>query len=185
MERNWLIISTKQKQEKQVAEYLTRKGIQNFCPFVKVARKHGSKSIIENQPLFTSFVFVSVNEAEMQIVRKSPSFVNTVYWLSKPIIVKQEDINAIKMMAENYLNIRLEKIKVCINEKISQVEENITDYKNNVMSVTHKGLTVTLPSLGYKIIGNREKSNEMVTQKNTLIRTLLPKLLNPGFLFGL
>lgn len=184
MERNWLIISTKQKQEKQVAEYLTRKGIQNFCPFVKVARKLGSKSIIENQPLFTSFVFVSVNETEIEIVRKAPSFVNTVYWLSKPIIVKQEEINAIKMMAENYLNIRLEKIKVCINEKISQVEENTTDYKNNVMSVTHNGLTVTLPSLGYKIIGNREKSAEAILQKGSVIKSLLPKLLNPGFLFG-
>ena len=184
MERNWLIISTKQKQEKQVAEYLTRKGIQNFCPFVKVARKLGSKSIIENQPLFTSFVFVSVNEMEMQIVKKAPSFVNTVYWLSKPIIIKQEEINAIKMMAENYLNIRLEKIKVCINEKISQVEENTTDYKNNVLSVTHKGLIVTVPSLGYKIIGNREKSDETILQKSSTFKSLLPKLLNPGFFFG-
>ena len=185
MERNWLIISTKQKQEKQVAEYLTRKGVQNFCPFVKVARKHGGKSIIESKPLFTSFVFVSVNETEMQTVKKAPYFVSTVYWLSKPIIIKQEEINAIKMMAENYLNIRLEKIEVCINEKISQVEENTTDYKNNVMSVTHKGLAVTLPSLGYKIIGNREKSDETILQKSSLIKSLLPKLLNPGFYFGL
>ena len=185
MERNWLIISTKQKQEKQVAEYLTRKGIQNFCPFVKVARKHGGKSIIESQPLFNAFVFVSVNETEMQTVKKAPSFVNTVYWLSKPIIIKQEEINTIKMMAENYLNIRLEKIKVCVDEKISQVEETFTDFKNNVMSVTHKGIAVTLPSLGYKIIGIREKSSETITQKNTVIKSLLPKLLNPGFLFGL
>ena len=184
MERNWLIISTKQKQEKQVAEFLTRKGIQNFCPFVKVARKHGSKNIVESQPLFTSFVFVLVTEMEMQIVKKAPSFVNTVYWLSKPIIIRQEEINSIKMMSENYLNIRLEKIKVCLNEKMSRVEENITEYKNNVLSVTHKGITVTLPSLGYKIIGNREKSDETILQKSSVIKTLLPKLLNPGFLFG-
>ncbi len=184
MERNWLIISTKQKQEENVVEYLTRKRIQNFCPFVKVARKQGSKNIIESQPLFTSFVFISVNETEMQIVKKAPSFVNMVYWLTKPIIIKQEEINAIKMMAENYLNIRLEKIKVCINDKISLTEENITNFKNNVLSVTHQGITVTVPSLGYKIIGNREKSNEMITQKNTLIRTLIPKILNPRFLFG-
>ena len=184
MERNWLIITTKQKQEKKVAEFLTKKGIQNFCPIVKVERKQGSKRIVEDQPLFTSFVFVSVNETEMQIVRKAPSFINMVFWLSKPIIIKQEEINAIKMMAENYLNIRLEKTKVCINENISLIEENITDFKSNVMSITHKGITVTLPSLGYKIIGNREKSNEPIKEKNTAFKTLIPKLMNPGFLFG-
>ena len=184
MKRNWLIISTKQKQEKKVVEFLTKKGIENFCPTVNVTRKLGSKSIVENQPLFTSFVFVSVNETEMQIVRNAPSVINMVYWLSKPIIITQEEINAIKMMAENYFNIKLEKTKVCINEKISLIEENITDFKNNVMSITHKGITVTIPSLGYKIIGNREKSNEITTQKNTVIKTLFPKLLNPGFLFG-
>jgi len=184
MERNWLIISTKQKQEQKVAEFLTKKGIQNFCPIVKVERKQGSKSILEDQPLFTSFVFVSVNETEMQTVRTAPFFVNLVYWLTKPVIIKQEEINAIKMMAENYLNIRLEKTKVCINENISLIEENITDFKNNVMSIAHKGLTVTIPSLGYKIIGNREKSNEIIIKKNTAFKTLLPKLMKPGFLFG-
>lgn len=185
MERNWLIISTKQKQEKKVAEFLTKKGIQNFCPFVKVVRKQGSKSIEEVQPLFTSFVFISVNETELQVVKNAPSFVNLVYWLTKPVIIKQEEINAINMMVENYLNIRLEKTKVCINEKISQMEENITDFKNNVLSITHKGITVTLPSLGYKIIGSREKAKENIEQKNTVFKTLLPKLMNPGFLFGL
>lgn len=184
MNRNWLIISTKQKQEKKVVEFLTKKGIENYCPIVNVTRKQGCKSILEILPLFTSYVFVSVNETEMHILSKAPSVINLVYWLSKPIIIKQEEINTIKMIVDNYLNITLEKTRVCIDENIRILEENITDFKNNVLIIKHKGIIVTLPSIGYKIIGCREKSTEITKQKNNVIDTMLPKLMKAGFLFG-
>jgi transcription antitermination factor NusG len=47
-------------------------------------------------PLFTSYVFVQLADAERSIVFKIPGVVRYLFWLGKPAIVREEEIATIK-----------------------------------------------------------------------------------------
>lgn len=185
MQRNWYVICTQNKQEKKVAALLTKKGIENFCPFTINEIKNVSRSSKEYGPLFKSYVFVNASEDEMGTIKKMPYVVNPLYWRSKPAIINGDEINAIKMLVENYSCMRLEKTTIKIDENIGVVERSITGYSNNVASVKHQGITVTLPTLGYSITTTRDKARAApVAEKRESFSSTLVRRLNPLVLFG-
>ena len=108
MQRNWYVICTKKKKEKKVVSVLNKKGIENFCPFTIKEVKNVSRSNKEFGPLFTSYVFVNVEASELPKLSKLAYVINPLYWKSSPAIISADEINAIKMMTDNYSSIVLE-----------------------------------------------------------------------------
>lgn len=184
MKRNWHVICTQKKSEKKVSLMLTKKGFENFCPFTIIERKTASRRSKEYGPLFSSFVFVNVSEKELEQIKKLPNVVNPLYWGSTPAIINQDEINAIKMMTENYSSIMPEKIAVKANENIGIVERKITGYNNNVTTIKHQGITVTLPTLGFSLTSEREKEQTTAPVKKESLSSSLARRLNPLVLFG-
>lgn len=184
MKRNWYLICTKKLQEKKVIESLTKKGIENYCPYTNMEKSlSASRKTTAHQPLFSSYVFVFISEDEITTVKKITDVVNMVYWKANPVIIDQDEIHAIRMMTGNYRSIKLEKTAVEIKEKVSIVEENTSSSNNQVLSIKHKGLTVTLPSLGYRMTAQRENMRNETPQEVVSGSSFLRRL-NPLFLFG-
>ncbi|MBL0359099.1 MAG: UpxY family transcription antiterminator [Chitinophagaceae bacterium] len=185
MQRNWYVICTQKRKEKKVATMLTKKGIENFCPLAIKEIKNVSRNSREYGPLFNSYVFIHVLESDVAMIKNLPNVINTLYWRSQPAIINPDEINAIKMMVENYTCMQLEKKAVIIGENIGIVERSITGISNNVTSIKHQGITVTLPTLGYSITAAREKARASpVTKPKESLTVALVKRLNPLFLFG-
>ncbi len=185
MERNWYLICTKKQREKRVTELLAKKGIENYCPFTMCENKiSGTKAITAYQPLFKCYVFVHITEEEIKLIKQTPHIVNVVYWKSKPAVISSQEINALKVMTDNYQRIKLEKTEVGSFEKFHFTEKNITTQHNNVFSIKHKGHVAVLPSLGYKITAQRERTEQKVIPVATTPASSLFKRLNPSFLFG-
>jgi transcription antitermination factor NusG len=185
MQRNWYLICTKKQQEKRVTELLAKKGVENYCPFTIMESKiSGTKKITVSRPLFNGYVFVHITEDEIQSVKKTPYITNMVYWKSKPVVVSEQEISTVKMMTENYHSIKLEKTAVGTLENFYFSEQNITTQHNNVFSIKHKGHAAVLPSLGYKISAQRERTEQKTLPKITAPANTLLKKLNPLFLFG-
>jgi hypothetical protein len=87
-------------------------------------------------------------------------------------------------MTSSYQRIKLEKTAITTLEKFYFSEKNITTQHNNVFSIKHKGHAATLPSLGYKMTAQRERTEQkVIPQINAPVNTLFKKL-NPLFLFG-
>lgn len=187
MERNWYVICTKQQQEKNAVKLLTKKGIKNYCPFTNVEMKKGNRVFVQHRPLFNSFIFVHIEATEIQSVKSLPGIVNMVYWKSQPVLVKEEEIDAVKLMEDNYMNIKLEKSNISINDKINFIEKNISDYQHRSVSIRHHGLTVSLPSLGYTMIAEREKEifEKDAVKENIKINGFFPKILSLFFSLGI
>ena len=184
MKRNWYLICTKKLQEKKVIESLTKKGIENYCPYTNMEKSlSASRKVTSYHPLFSSYVFVFISEDEITTVKKITDVVNMVYWKANPVIIDQDEIHAIRMMTGNYRSIKLEKTAVEIQEKVSIVEENTSSSNNQVLSIKHKGLTVTLPSLGYRMTAQRENMRNETPQEVVSGSSFLRRL-NPLFLFG-
>ena len=175
MERNWYVICTKQQQEKKVTALLTKMGIENYCPFTNVEKKMGATKIIIKEPLFKSYVFALLADSEISVVKSSPYIINTVYWKSKPVIMRQEEISAIKVMAESFLNIRIERAAICINDTIGNFKENIAEFGNTI-GVQQQRIAVTLNSIGYTLIANKENLKYSPLEKPSFAGGFFKKL---------
>src|SRR5919206_3366358 len=101
-EKKWYAIYTKPRWEKKVAELLTKKGIENYCPLNKVTRQWCDRKKTVHEPLFTSYVFVYVTQAEHLAVKQTNGFVTFVFWLGKPAVIRDEEIKTIKQFLSEY-----------------------------------------------------------------------------------
>lgn len=164
MQRKWYVICTQQKMEKKVSASLFKKGIENFCPFISIEKNYGTQKVRDYQPLFNSYVFACLNTAEAENIKHIPFVINFAYWKCAPVTISSEEINAIKMMAANYINITLKKSTVRAGENVAYIEQNITTYKEYYMTIQPYALKVMLPSLGFVMIAEREKAK--VTAEN-------------------
>jgi len=74
----WLAIYTKPRWEKKVNQLLKDKGIECYCPLNKVHRKWSDRIKTVEEPLFKSYVFVKVEDADRTKVRLTNGGVNFV-----------------------------------------------------------------------------------------------------------
>ncbi len=185
MERNWYVICTKKKKERKVAGILDKGGIENYCPFTILEIITVSRTSKEYGPLFSSYIFVKVQPEDLNEVKRMPYVVNTLYWKSEPAIINSDEINAIKMMCENYSTISVEKVAVSKNERVGVVERSITGYNNNTVLVQHQGISVNLPSLGYTLNAEREKEKTAAEKIREVEYTARANRFNPLVFFGI
>lgn len=150
--RKWYAVYTKPKWEKKVSELLNRRKIENFCPLNKVIRQWHDRKKIIMEPLFTSYVFVRLNDTDLLNAKTTDGVLNLVHWLSKPAIIRDEEIDTIKTFMSEYENIHLEKTKVSPNDTIRVIDGPLMSMEGNVLEVRNKSVKVLLPSLGFHIV---------------------------------
>jgi transcription antitermination factor NusG len=105
--KKWLVVYTKPRWEKKVHTSLVKKGIEAYCPLNKVRRKWSDRMKTIEEPLFKSYVFVKVEDAEMTEVRFVDGVLNYVYWNGKPAIVREEEIIEIKKFMSEYEDVEV------------------------------------------------------------------------------
>ena len=168
--KKWYAVYTKPRCEKKVADLLTKKGIENYCPLNRVQKQWSDRKKIILEPLFTSYVFVRIGAVEQLAVRQTSGILNFVYWLSKPAVIKNEEIEIIKRFLSEHTCITLEKVAVNVNDMVRIVTGPFMEQEGQVISVKSKTVKVMLPSLGYWMHAEVETANVKVIQENTLIR---------------
>jgi len=157
-EKKWYAVYTRSRCEKKVAELLTKRRIQTFCPLNKVLRQWADRKKLVSEPLFTSYVFVYTNEAEHLIIKQIDGVVNFVYWLGSPAIIKNEEIEAIKNFLDDYYDVKLEKINVNVFDKVRITDGFLMHREGDVLEVKTKTVKLFLPCLGYNITAEVSKS---------------------------
>ncbi len=108
----WYAVYTKAKMEKKVAELLTRKRLENYCPMNVVDKQWSDRRKPDAEPLFTSYVFVRIPESMMGVVRETEGIVNFVYWLGQPAVIHDADIEMIRRFMREHRTAMLEKIPI-------------------------------------------------------------------------
>jgi transcription antitermination factor NusG len=155
----WYAVHTRPRWEKKVADVLARKKIENYCPVNKVQRQWSDRKKIVLEPLFTSYVFVNIDESQQLAVRATEGVINFVYWLNKPAIIRNEEIDIIKRFLREHDNIQLEKVPVKINDTVQVISGALMDQKGQVVAVKNKMIKIILPSLGYMMCAEVEMQN--------------------------
>ena len=146
----WLVLITKPRFEKKVAERLRKMNIQVFLP-TKVEHKKWSDRIKKvESPLLPSTVFVQTSNTDRNKVFNVPGVVRYLFWLGKPAEVTEEEIETLKEVCTE--SVQLESVETL--KKGDEIEVNnlgSTPQKGVVKKVSGNTCWITLKRLGYVI----------------------------------
>jgi transcription antitermination factor NusG len=156
---NWYAVYTRPRWEKKVAENLTKRKIENYCPVTKVISQWSDRKKIVYMPLFTSYVFVRVNAIQLSEIRMVDGVINLVYWLGKPAIIRDLEIEMIKLFLNEHKTVQLEKTPVSLNDKVRIINGPLMEKEGSVVGISSNKVKLVLPSLGYLMIAEVAKEN--------------------------
>ncbi len=167
MEKFWYVIYTKSNCEKKVANLLTKLNFDHYCPMNKTIRQWSDRKKMLQVPLFKSYVFVHISEdALFKVKQVSTDIINFVYWLGKPAVVRNEEIEQIKLFLDRHMDVKLEKKPIHINDTVKVLSGAFVNMEGHVKSVEHNKVKLILPSLGYIMIAETSIQNIQVLQNN-------------------
>jgi len=153
---NWYALYTKPRNEKKVEEQLHKMGLEVFCPKVTVVKQWSDRKKKVSQPLIPSYVFIKIKEQERDLVFSVSGVVRYLFFLGKPAIIKESEINAMK----ETLNHDFKEVGVMDLEKGQKFTIEEGTFKGQEATfIEQKGnkIILRLESLGIKLI--LEKKN--------------------------
>ena len=167
--KKWFAVYTRPRWEKKVAESLTRSKIENYCPINKVVRQWSDRKKIVHEPLFTSYVFVRATEKEHLSLKKTDGVINLVYWLNKPAVIPDHEIDTIKLFLSEHTNVALQKTPINVSDKVRVLSGPLFEQEGQVVFVKSKTIKIALPSMGYLMYAEVETVNVEVIPETTII----------------
>lgn len=163
MEENnlhWFAVYTKPRWEKKVAGILEEKGIEIYCPLNKVIKQWSDRKKIVLEPIFKSYVFVRVPEAEKWELRNIHGIINFVYWLGKPARVKDEDIFTIRKFLNEFKDVQVEEVgQLEVNSKVRIKQGVLMNYHGILIELHGSRAKVRIESMGLQLSAQFDKKN--------------------------
>lgn len=146
----WFVVYTKSRNEKKVAELLQKNGVEVFCPLVKLKKNWSDRTKIIETPLFNSYVFVNLPEKDRNLVFNVPGVIRYLFWLKKPAIVKDSEIESLKaVLHETMDSFSIENYQIGDTVKIS--EGAFKGLDGVIEKQSNTKLHVILENVGIKI----------------------------------
>ena len=145
---NWYVLYTKPKWEKKVAEKLNQIGIECYCPLVTQIKQWSDRKKKVEVPLFNSYVFVQIADTERSSVFQVAGVIRYLFWLGKPAIVKDEEINIIKTNLEspNISDVSVSTLQV--GDKIKLESGAFSNQNAIVQEISNNYYILVLETLG-------------------------------------
>lgn len=163
--KKWYAVYTRPKWEKKVSQILTAKKIEAYCPLNKVQKQWSDRKKLSEEPLFTSYVFVHASPNEHLLIKAADGVINFVHWLGNPAVIKDDEIDTIRKFLGEYNNVKLEKADVNLNDRIRISGGLLGGQEGNVKEIKNSTVRVYLPSLGYQLLAEIEKTNITILKK--------------------
>ena len=153
--KNWFVLYTKPKQELRVVDELSKIGIYSYCPTVKMIKQYSDRKKKIERPLIPSYIMVYIEESKRKSVFSIPGIVRYLFWLGKPAIVHENEINIMKKHLEGvYSSISISKLicgqlyKITEGPLIGKTGKIVEMKKNKVkLELASIGMTVVLKPL--------------------------------------
>ena len=151
---------TKPRWEKKVAKLLDEKGIENYCPLNKVVKQWSDRKKVVMEPIFKSYVFVRVEDKEKFELKNISGILNFVYWLGKPAIVRDEDIDTIRKFLNEFGEVTVSEIdQLKVNAKVRVKQGIMMNYLGLLVEVMGNKVKVRIESMGIYLFAQFDKKN--------------------------
>lgn len=143
----WFVLYTKSRNEKLVADKLRAMDVEVYCPLVKTKRKWSDRVKTVEEPLFRSYCFVRLEEHERASVFAVPGVVRYLFWLKKPAVVRDEEIETIKLMLNEVDHNFLTVVALQPGDRLRITSGSFTDTTGKVVRQHGKIVTLLLESM--------------------------------------
>lgn len=158
-EKKWYAIYTRPRWEKKVAGLLEIAGIEHYCPLNKVMKQWSDRKKIVLEPLFKGYVFVSVTENKKWDIKKIDGILNYVYWLGKPAVVKETEIETIKKFLQEFTDVHVTSTGIKISNQVLIKQGVLMNYRGIIMEVSGSRAKVKIISMGLELSAYFDKKN--------------------------
>ncbi len=142
---------TRPRWEKKVATLLTEKGVEHYCPLNKVQKQWSDRKKVVLEPLFKGYVFVAGNDAAKWDIKQTNGIINYVYWLGKPAVVREEEINIIKKFLQEFNDVEVVNSFLEINNTVLVKQGVLMNYKGIVIEIKGNKARVNIDSMGLQL----------------------------------
>lgn len=134
-------------------------GIESYCPLNTVLRKWTDRIKKVEEPLFKSYVFVHIAPTERQKVLSIPGVVNFIYWLKKPAVVRDQEIEDIRRFLGEYVEVEAHRIQTDIEpgSRLRITSGVLMDKEAVALNVHKKYVEVLIESIGFRLVATVEK----------------------------
>lgn len=154
----WFVLYTKSKNEKVVAKRLRVMDIEVYCPLIKVKRTWSDRTKIVEEPLFRSYCFVNLADHARDKVFKAPGVVRYLFWLHKPAIVRDAEIETIKRMLNEVDHSQIKLTTYEPGERLRIASGSFADVTGEVVSYQGKQVSIRLDSLQLLVTIDQSKT---------------------------
>ncbi len=146
----WYVLRTKPNCEIKAATKLQTLAMDAYCPIKTEIRQWSDRKKKVQVPLLPSMILVNCEEAERNLVFGIPHVRQYLFWLGKPAMVTQAEVEALKSFeTADYKRCELEAIKP--GETIDLSAMGLQHQKGVVKYLSGDQCWVVLNSLGYII----------------------------------
>ncbi|MCX8009800.1 MAG: hypothetical protein N3A61_01480 [Ignavibacteria bacterium] len=87
--KRWLVFYTKARHEKKINQELIEKGIHSYLPLIKVKKKWSDRYQTIEEPLFKSYIFAFVDEADRLKVTSTKGIVKTINFNGRIAVIPE------------------------------------------------------------------------------------------------
>jgi len=159
----WYVLCTKPRNEKKVAERLSAAGYTVYCPIQKVRRQWSDRVKVVEEPLFKGYLFIKIEEKKRDEVFSFPGTVRYLFWLRRPAVVREEEIQTILEWLREYdhedidiLHIKHGDFVRITSGQFSGQEGILLDCRSNkaVVQLKELGLQITLTLSNNNIVAD-------------------------------
>lgn len=145
---NWYVVYTKPKWEKKVAEQLIQRGIDCYCPLVTQIKQWSDRKKKVEVPLFNSYIFVRLAEKDRNLVFQSSGVVRYLFWLGKPAIVRDEEIDAIQKWLSSPDQYEIAVTSIQVGDRLVLESGPFKSQEAIVQEVNKNNYVLVLESMG-------------------------------------
>lgn len=151
----WFALYTESRHEKKVAEKLSKLGIVAYCPLIMQVKQWSDRKKMVEVPLLPSYVFVKVEEWERNKVFEVSGVVRYLYWLGKPAVIKDQEINVLKewLMKTTVTSFEIKGIEVGDRYKIDSGP--FVGKEGIVSKANRNSMELIIEELGFIVILNK------------------------------
>lgn len=160
----WYAVYTKPRWEKKVYKLLSDKGIEAYCPLNRVRRKWSDRVKWIEEPLFKSYVFVRVPDEARTDVRMIEGVVNFVYWLGRPAVVKDKEIETIRKFLNTYDEVEAVPLELQADMRVTIRQGALMDKEARIIKTLNNKVQVVIESIGYSLVAVIDKTNVAITR---------------------
>jgi len=151
MQQHWYVLITKPRAERKVASRLIDLGLEVYCPVKTEMRQWSDRKKKVEVPVLPSMVLVKLADKDRNLVFGAAGVLRYLFWLGKPAIVREDEIDALKSAMDSGFNIvEVEQVKVGDLIEIEGLG-SVKKEKGKVKYISGKRCWVVLESLGYVV----------------------------------